>query len=59
MLFALSLLTKSEATERSGEFPLYQDSDTPFDGGRTFRRLYERKKNILLVLTHLEGHLMN
>ncbi|HHK9835794.1 AAA family ATPase [Klebsiella pneumoniae] len=47
--FALSLLTKSEATERSGEFPLYQESDTPFDGGRTFRRSMSERKNILLV----------
>ncbi|MDY4373524.1 AAA family ATPase [Pectobacterium carotovorum] len=47
--FALSLLTKSENTERSGEFPLYQDTETPFDGGRLFRRSLSDRKNILLV----------
>jgi len=49
--FSLSLLTKSERTERAGEFPLYQDNDNSFESQRAFRRGggSGERKNVLMV----------
>lgn len=49
--FSLSLITKSETTERTGEFPLYQENENSLDSQRLFRRTGStgERKNVLMV----------